>query len=64
MNVTYDVCTSLEEFTRVLYSISEQHVNFEQARQNKVAADIIQTCNYNKFEDLKQYMEYELALSP
>lgn len=35
MNVTYDVCTSLEEFTDVLYSISEQHVNdFEQARQN------------------------------
>lgn len=64
MNATHDLCTSLEEFTGVLFSISEQHVSFEQARQNKYAADIIQTCNHKKFEDLKHYMEYELALSP
>lgn len=40
MSATHDICTSLEEFSGVLFSTSEQHADFGQARQNKDAADI------------------------
>lgn len=40
MSVTHDICTSLEEFSGVLFSTREQHADFGQARQNNDAANI------------------------
>lgn len=57
MSVTHDICTSLEEFSGVLFSTREQYADFGQVRQNKDAADINLTCNHKKVEDLKLYME-------
>ena len=40
MSATHDICTSLEEFCGVLFTSSEQHTDFGQARQTKDAADV------------------------
>lgn len=40
MSAIHDICTSLEEFCGVLFTSSEQHTDFGQARQTKDAADV------------------------
>lgn len=48
--MAHAICTSLEEFSGVLFSTSEKHADFGQAWQNKDSADIAKiTDNFAKF---------------
>lgn len=40
MNATHEICASLEEFCGVLFTSSEQHKDFGQARRSRDTADI------------------------
>jgi len=55
VSATHDICTSLEEFGGVLFSTSEQHADFRQARQNKDAADIAKLTDW--FEEFPPFPE-------
>lgn len=55
MSATHDICTSLEEFSGVLFSTSEQHADFGEARQKKDAADIAKLTDW--FEKFPPFPE-------